>query len=452
MRRGSAPRSASAGSSSQAGPAPAKPRSAELAGDARRELRRPHPRVDAGRPSAAARADPARARAGCCDEPSRSDGLGAWGGGWGEGSASVPAPQEECPTAADRCMNRAMAGRRRPMTEMMRPIRRGAGRARQPGPRSGAGPVRCRRTGGRTSSSAWRRRSKEDDVRLPWPPGSRFFGLLALVPSLVALVSVYGLVADPSRRSENRRRRLRAAPQESARAGVLGELGAVVVEQLCPVGPAARGGRGSGASALWSASQRHGAPDGRPHAGVRRDRRPQVPAAAGPCTGPDDRRPSSVLVAGIGGMVAPDALDDSGAAGTARPCCGSLRWPVLALVGRGGTVAAATDGGRTATRARFRWVSPGAVLRHCRVGWPRSIGFSIYTCRLRGLQRDLRRARRHRGGHAVAVHHGVRGDPRRRAELRARANRRSSTRPRARRSPLGERRAYAATRFGRSTA
>ena len=118
-------------------------------------------------------------------------------------------------------------------------------------------------------------------------------------------------------------------------------------------------------------------------------------------------------------MVAPNALDDSGAAGTAQAVLRVLRWPVLALVGMV-ALSLLYRWGPDRDAARFRWVSPGAVL--ATVVWvAASIGFSIYTSEVRGLQRDLRRARRHRRRDAVAVHHGVRGDPRRRAELRARA-------------------------------
>ena len=82
---------------------------------------------------------------------------------------------------------------------------------------------------------------KEDDVPL-LAAGVAFFALLALVPSLVALVSVYGLVADPSDVQRITDDALQAAPQEVRELVVLAARGGG--GQLA-VGPAARRDRRS---------------------------------------------------------------------------------------------------------------------------------------------------------------------------------------------------------------
>ena len=147
------------------------------------------------------------------------------------------------------------------------------------------------------------------------------------------------------------------------------------MEQLCPIGPAARGGRGSGASALWSASR-----------GMARligaltlaydEADDRKSCAARPCAGPDDRRPSRCSSPASTAWWRPThsttrerRAPRGRAAGpaVAGPRPGRHRWPV----------AAATDGGRTATRAQFRWVSPGRC-SPLSWGWPpRSASRSI---------------------------------------------------------------------------
>jgi len=80
--------------------------------------------------------------------------------------------------------------------------------------------------------------------------GVAFFGLLALVPALVALVSLYGLVADPATIGHQVGDALSAAPRE---------VRALVQEQLTAIADGSGGGALLGvviglALALWSAS------------------------------------------------------------------------------------------------------------------------------------------------------------------------------------------------------
>ncbi len=89
---------------------------------------------------------------------------------------------------------------------------------------------------------------KADDVPL-LAAGVAFFALLALVPSLVALVSVYGLVADPAAIERNIDDMLAAAPRG----------GDLVSSQLSSIVDGSRSGLRIGvvaglAVALWSAS------------------------------------------------------------------------------------------------------------------------------------------------------------------------------------------------------
>ncbi len=92
-------------------------------------------------------------------------------------------------------------------------------------------------------------RMKQDNVTL-LASATAFWGMLAFVPGLVALVSVYGLVADPADVERQVRESTEALPEEAR---------ALVVSQLRAVVDAPRAGLGTGlvvalALALFSAS------------------------------------------------------------------------------------------------------------------------------------------------------------------------------------------------------
>jgi membrane protein len=212
---------------------------------------------------------------------------------------------------------------------------------------------------------------KEDDVPL-LAAGVAFFALLALVPTLVAVVSLYGLVADPSDVQRTVDDTLRAAPAE---------VRDVVSSQLESVIDSSPSGLRIGvfvglALAVWSASS------GMKHL---------MGAITLAYDEVDDRKflrlrglallltVGAILVAllALTGMLVPDGLDDSGSTGTLRTVLQFARWPVLAVV----VVLALSVLYRWAPdrdSARWRWVSPGALLATA-VWLVASIGFSIYT-------------------------------------------------------------------------
>lgn len=213
---------------------------------------------------------------------------------------------------------------------------------------------------------------KRDDVPL-LAAGVAFFALLALVPALVALVSVYGLVADPADIQRNVEDVLAAAPQE---------VRDLVESQLSSIVDGSRGGLGLGAVvglvlALWSASSamKH------------------LVSAVNRAYGEDETRGflrlrGLALLLTIGAIVgllaaffvlviAPGALSGDGSGGVLRATVLVVRWPLLAILAM---AAFATIYRRAPDRAgaRWAWVSPGAVF--ATVVWLiASVGFSIYT-------------------------------------------------------------------------
>ena len=284
---------------------------------------------------------------------------------------------------------------------------------------------------------------KEDDVAL-LAAGVAFFALLALVPTLVALVSVYGLVADPSDIQRTTDDVLRAAPSE-VRELVSSQLEAVV--ESSPSG--LRLGVITGlAVALWSASS------GMAHL---------MGALTLAYDETEDRKflrlrglalaltlGAILLVAlSLAGMVAPNALGDSGVAGTIQSVLRVVRWAVLAVVALVG-LALLYRWAPNRDAARFRWVSPGAIV--ATVVWlVASIALSIYTSRFG----DYNETYGALGAIVVVMlwlyvtaYVVILG-----AELNCELERQTvidTTKGPAR--PLGERRAYAADTLGRSTA
>lgn len=199
------------------------------------------------------------------------------------------------------------------------------------------------------------------------------FALLALVPSLVALVSVYGLVVDPAAIERNIDDMLAAAPTE---------VRDLVSSQLSSIVDGSRSGLRIGvvagpAVALWSASSgmkhligavtlAYGEEEGR---GFLRLRGLALLLTLGGIA------LLGVAVAGL--VVARAALSDEGGQGVGRTVLLAVRWPLFAVV----ALAALSIIYRFAPdrdAARWRWVSAGAVV--ATVVWvAASVGFSIYT-------------------------------------------------------------------------
>jgi membrane protein len=202
--------------------------------------------------------------------------------------------------------------------------------------------------------------------------GVAFYALLALVPTLVALVSIYGLVADPEDIQSTVDDTLSAAPTE---------VQDLVSSQLDSIVQGSSSGLRLGAVvglavALWSASSgmknlmgaltlAYDETEGRAFLRLR-----------GVALG--------LTLAGVvlvcvlaAGLVAPNALADSGATGTARSVLLVARWPVAAAI----AILALSllyRWGPDRRTPQWRWTLPGAVLAAA-VWLVASIGFSVYT-------------------------------------------------------------------------
>lgn len=213
---------------------------------------------------------------------------------------------------------------------------------------------------------------KRDDVSL-LAAGVAFFAMLSLVPTLVALVSLYGLFADPADIQRSVDDTLRAAPDE-VRQLVSTQLARIVATSSSGL----RFGVAVGlAAALWSASagMKHlmGAltlaydeTEDRSFFGVRG-------RALALTLG-------SLVVAGVsvfGLVVVPSEFGPGGVSGAVRDVLEVVRWPVLAVVVLT-CVALLYRLAPNRRAARFVWVSPGAVI--ATVVWVlASVGFSVYT-------------------------------------------------------------------------
>jgi membrane protein len=199
-------------------------------------------------------------------------------------------------------------------------------------------------------------KAKRDNVTL-LAAGVAFFSLLALVPALVALVSVYGLVADPSDVESQVEDALAAAPTE---------VRDLVVQQLSSITQDSGGALGLAAVvslviALWSASS-----------GVK-----NLIAAINVAYDEDESRGfvklrSVSLAFTIGAIVflvvsfvliavLPSVLADTGLGTAGRVAAGALRWFVL-LAGMLIALAVLYRYGPDREGAAWSWISPGAVV------------------------------------------------------------------------------------------
>lgn len=214
--------------------------------------------------------------------------------------------------------------------------------------------------------------SKQDNLSL-LAGGVAFFGLLALVPALVALVSVYGMVADPAEVEQQVEDALTAAPEE---------VRSLVTQQLSSISDDAGGALGVAAVisivvALWSASS-----------GVK-----NLIAGTNAAYDEDETRGFVKLRAvslafTLGAIlfmvasifliaVVPALLAETGLGSAGRIAAGVLRWVLLfvaMLIG----LSLLYRFGPDRDDARWRWVSPGALLATALwlIG---SAGFAVYT-------------------------------------------------------------------------
>ena len=197
--------------------------------------------------------------------------------------------------------------------------------------------------------------AKDDNATL-LGAGVAFFALLALVPALVALVSVYGLVADPAKVDQQVEDLLGAAPSEVRN---------LVATQLSKITHDAGGALGLAAAlgvlvALWSASS-----------GVR-----NLIGAINAAYDEDETRGyvrlrAVSLAFTLGAIVflvasfvviaiLPGVLADTGLGVVGRIATSVLRW-VLLLVGTLVALAVLYRYGPDRHEAAWTWVSPGAI-------------------------------------------------------------------------------------------
>ena len=214
--------------------------------------------------------------------------------------------------------------------------------------------------------------AKDDNLSL-LSAGVAFFAMLSLVPALVAVVSLYGLVADPADIEQQARDMTRALPRE-ARDLLIQQLNAIVDSSDRGLGFAFIGGL---VLTLWSASSamKH-----------------LIEAVNTTYDEKDERgfvkvRGLALLMAVIATAfvvgavwviaVVPRTLGDSSLGDGAEFVLKLLRWPLL-FVAMVAALALIYKVGPDRDRPKFRWVSWGAVL--AAVLWVVvSIAFAIYT-------------------------------------------------------------------------
>ncbi len=213
---------------------------------------------------------------------------------------------------------------------------------------------------------------KSDNVLL-MAAGVAFYALLALVPALVAIVSIYGLVADPAEVGTQVDDALSAAPAQ---------VRDLVDEQLTSVTEQSSGGLGFGlaiglALALWSASggMKHlmtavnVAYDEEETRGFVALRGQAMLMTVGAV---------AFVVMAVGVItVVPALLEDTSLGGATKVLVSILRWPLLGATLVGG-LAVLYRYAPDRKEARWVWTGPGTLVAV--VLWlVASIGFSIYT-------------------------------------------------------------------------
>ena len=203
--------------------------------------------------------------------------------------------------------------------------------------------------------------------------GVAFYAFLALVPALIAVVAIYGLVANPADVKDQITSFTSAAPRDAQR---------LLSNQLSSITRGAGGETGIAAAiaigaALWSASSGTAALN----TGL------TVVNRENETRGMLKRRLLALVltlfaVVGVLVMLAlvvalPSLLDSAGISGIGRTALELARWPLLAIFLLDG-LAVIYRYGPQRRRPMWRWVTPGAVVAML-VGLVASIGFSIYV-------------------------------------------------------------------------
>lgn len=234
-------------------------------------------------------------------------------------------------------------------------------------------PARPPRPGWRILLRELRVAARDDDLTL-LAAGVAFFALLSLVPALVALVSVYGLFADPAG-VEGTVEELAGALPEEARALVTQQLRAIVAASPAGLGVAALAGA---ALALWSASsavQHLLRAVGAVSSGARRGYARARLLALGLASGAIVSAAASVALIAL----LPAVLRAAGVGAPGRALLGLARWPLLAAAMLAALSVVYRLGAGTGP-APSRRIGPGALLATS--GWlVASMAFSAFASR-----------------------------------------------------------------------
>ena len=282
--------------------------------------------------------------------------------------------------------------------------------------------------------------SKDDHVVL-LAAGVALFGLLAMVPALIALMSIYGLVADPDTVDEQLVDALSAAPEE---------VRDLVSQQVRDIGDASSGAVvavvGGLLFALWSASAGmknlieaiNIAYDEKETRGFLKLRALSLAFTLGAIV--------FLVVAFAAIALVPSLLGASDLGTVGRAMVNVLRFVVLfagALLGLAVLYRYAPD----RNQPKWSWATPGAVV--AAVVWViGSLLFSALHGQLRPVQRDVRRTRRDRGHDPVAAPERARRDPRGSSSTANSNDKPCVTPRRARNARLARAHAYAADTVG----
>jgi membrane protein len=220
----------------------------------------------------------------------------------------------------------------------------------------------------------WRaaKQVKEDSVPL-LSGGVAFYALLALFPALIALVSIYGLVASPEEVATQLRSITRAMPAQARD---------LIITQLTALANKPDAGLGISAVisiivALWSASS-----------GMRWLMTALTTAYDEEETRKFVRLRGTALVLTLGAIIvgvvmigllvaAPSVFRVLGIESTAKAVMSVLRWPILAGLVMAG-LSILYRYGPDRDDPKWRWVTPGAILATF-VWFVASVGFSVYT-------------------------------------------------------------------------
>lgn len=217
-----------------------------------------------------------------------------------------------------------------------------------------------------------KREISDDNVDLV-AAGVAFYGLLAIFPALVALISVYGLIADPNDVQQQ---------LDTAGAFVPGGAQSILRDQLAKVTGARTDTLGLAAAggillAFWSASKGTKAFMTAMNIAYGEKEERGFLALNATAFGLTCFVIVLAIVALLGVAVVPAFIDSLGLGGLVTWLVTILRWPALAVV-FAFALSVLYRYAPSRQRAQWRWVSPGSIAATC-LWLVASIAFSIYV-------------------------------------------------------------------------